>query len=197
MGSLCHDPLDHSEAGACHLMRTCNATNLGLSAGMSDQWGCVPHPSPPPAPTWRTLERVCEIDQTPLQGGCAPGFTCAPPARGGYQSGCIYRSGQVPCPEGFGGKSATVNESVADGRTCVGCSCAQTKSGCGSVSLYGSTDCSGAPVGTSTPTNPSCTLGAVSARYSWTSPTCAVTDAGAVDDGSVAPANPSTVCCAQ
>jgi hypothetical protein len=108
----------------------------------------------------------------------------------------VYKSGVATCPAGFA-NGVTLNESIADGRKCVGCTCAKTSTGCGTVTFYGTSDCSGTSLGSTTNGGPTiCAHGALTVDYAPATPTCTVTDAGSVDDGGVTAVNPSTVCCA-
>ena len=74
-----------------------------------------------PPPNWGGAGLLCAGGG--LGGGCGNKAACTAVSGAPFSAGmCVYRTGDVSCPSGFGTKHLYVND-VIDTRGCTGCSC--------------------------------------------------------------------------
>jgi hypothetical protein len=157
---------------------------------------------PPPDPTWGRLALQCKID--PLSGqGCDPGETCLPPTPDGFEL-CLYVKGEQPaCPADYPAHMVFYT-GVKDDRGCEACQCsAQKGAQCKAVfQTFSDAACSalaGAVLVSDQDAScfdvlPGTALASMQASLVTHVPGSCEQSGGA-PFGSVAPADPLTLCC--
>jgi hypothetical protein len=98
-------------------------TSYKASAPIGFTGACTPSGGAPtlPPPSWGGAGLACAGGG--LGGGCGNKAACAAVSAPPFGAGlCVYRSGDLSCPSGFGDKHLYVNN-VIDSRGCTPCSC--------------------------------------------------------------------------
>lgn len=192
--------LSPSQPGVCSAFASTDADTFeGLASNASGSCaasggGVVSKPSP----TWSSAARVCS--GATFGGGCAAGVCVqAPPG----SSLCITAPGDQPCPAGSYSSKTTIYGGFADGRDCTACGCGGAIGNCSAqTEVWISPGCIGLPDATIANDGNSCQhehlLDVPNGSFKFTATggagTCAST--GGQPTGAVAPAMPTTVCCA-
>ncbi|MBW2525787.1 MAG: hypothetical protein JRI23_16505 [Deltaproteobacteria bacterium] len=101
---------------------------------------------PRPAVSFGSEARLC---QSAAGGGCADQGACSARPVQPFVGPCVYRLGEVPCPDGAYQRQVLVSAVTGDDRRCTPCSCpASPDCSQGVIELYDQSDCSGSAVGT-------------------------------------------------
>ncbi|HET6585436.1 MAG TPA: hypothetical protein VFG69_18385 [Nannocystaceae bacterium] len=108
-------------------------------------------------PEWDEQVTTCKMAE--LGNSCGEGGVCAPvPPETFEPSLCIYMEGEQDCPAGDFSEQFIHHSGVEDDRHCTYCGCGMAAASCmGSLNVYASADCTGAPIG-NCPNN-MCTMG--------------------------------------
>lgn len=100
-----------------------SVTSYTAAAPIAFTGACTPSGGAPtlPPPNWGGAGLVCAGGG--LGGGCGNKAACAAVSGAPFGAGlCIYRTGDLPCPSGFGTRHLYVT-SVIDTRGCTPCTC--------------------------------------------------------------------------
>lgn len=148
-------------------------------------------------PTWTNNALVCSA---PAGGGCSLDAVCSPPTPAGFTGACVYASGDVPCPAGYGAREV-VFDGVGDDRSCSDCGCAPATCP-GIIQLFSGNAC-----------NANNAVGQIPVPYSGAcdeiastkprarfvpdaaAPKCDVIESTPI--GAASPTGPTTVCCTE
>ncbi|MEP7126557.1 MAG: hypothetical protein ABJE95_36840 [Byssovorax sp.] len=148
-----------------------------------------------PPPDWGGAGLACAGGG--LGGGCGNKAACAAVSGAPFEAGlCVYRSGDQPCPNGFGDKHLFVN-SVIDTRGCGLCACGGASATCAAKTKVFSDGACGVPVA-EVPNDGSCVDAAggasikVDVTKSGSCPASGGAPQGSLKEGS----SMTTVCCA-
>jgi hypothetical protein len=169
-----------------------NALGIGNLAGIKAAVACTPGTTAPLPATWASSVRLCKTAD--IGTGCEAGFVCAPIVQAPAAERCVVSAGSKPCPAGYATKGALYAR-YDDTRAC-SCAC------------EGAGDCTGTSVVqyqdacTATPTvlatgSRTCTGG----KHDWYAAITGTPAGKAICTpkpnvtGTLAPADPHTVCC--
>jgi hypothetical protein len=127
------------------------------------------------------------------------GRSCLPALPAGFEDNlCIFRSGDVDCPEGDYTERAVLYSGVEDTRACVGCQCEDVEAACsGTFETFDNADCSGAAL-SSAPDDAGCIGTAADVRgvrFEYDGPTACDVEQPTISIGSIAPMGAITYCC--
>lgn len=190
-------------AGKCSNANPKPVLSWNVTVNATPQGTCSPVEQNPPLtpPSWSSEVRGCgSLSLAP--GGCDGGSVCVPAIPPPFAAGaCIFRAGDVQCPQGPYAKRTVYYYDFDDTRACSACSCDGPTGGeCkGTMTMRAGAGCSGNTLGSGQVPGcvekPQVSSGYFVVSVSASGATCS--PAGGAPTGSVTPIGPTTVCCSQ
>ena len=188
----------------CGPVKYCGASGTVTVSSALDAGSCAASGGGPKPVAWAKSAVACGFT-VPFGTVCSAGEVCAPKSEGAPDARmCIVHAGDVACPAGGYAQRVVYDSQLLDTRTCSACTCDPPEGSCtaGTVSFYMDTACAD-NTPRSVPTTGACTTVNANAAQGSARITVAPTlidggcapHGGALVDGGVKGATPSTVCC--